>query len=72
MSGIFHDASKDQRSLLVFEASHLRVNTACSQKRFKRPSQKMDGLRVGRPDLEVVHDRIRDGHEGALVLSRHL
>jgi len=67
MSGVFHEASE-----LGFEASYLRVNTACFQKRCECPSQKTDRLRIARRDLEVVLDRVRDGHEGTLVVSPHL
>jgi len=67
MSGILHEASE-----LGVEAASFRVNTACSQERGERPSQKTDGLRIARPDLEVMLDGVRDGHEGTLVRSPHL
>jgi hypothetical protein len=57
---------------LSFEAGDHRVNPACTQKRLKRLRQQADCLRVTRPDLEVVLDRVRDGHESTLVVAVHL
>jgi len=67
MSGVLHEASE-----LGFEAYGLRINTASSQECGERPSQKTHRLGITGRDLEVMLDGVRDGHEGALVVSLHL